>query len=64
MKNYKVTITEKLQKEVEVEADSRFEAERLVEKRWNDSEFILDAAHFKGVVFRAESRQRERGHER
>ena len=43
MKTYEVTITETLQKTVEVEAKNREEAERLVEKRWNDSEYILDA---------------------
>lgn len=64
MKTYKVTITETLQMEVEVEAPSRYEAERLVEKQWNDSEHILDADHFKGVTFTATPPQRERGMER
>ena len=64
MKTYKVTITETLQMEIEVEAPSRQEAERLVEKRWNDSDYILDADHFKGVTFKAEQPQKERGMER
>lgn len=51
MKTYEVTITETLQKTVEVEANSREEAERLVEQRWNDSEYILDADSFVGVDF-------------
>ena len=38
MKTYVVTITETMQKTVEVEANSRVEAERMVEQRWNDSE--------------------------
>ena len=64
MKTYKVTITEKLEMTVEVEASSRYEAERLVEKQWKDTEHILDADHFKGVTFKAEPPQRERGMER
>ena len=64
MKTYKVTITETLQMTVEVEASSRYEAERFVEKQWNDSEHILDADHFTGVKFTAEPPQRERGMER
>jgi len=55
MKTYKVTITEKLQKTVEVEAPCRFEAEKLVEKNWKNSEYILDSEHFKNVTFRAET---------
>lgn len=35
MKPYKVTITEKLQMTVEVEAENRMEAERLVHDKWN-----------------------------
>lgn len=46
MKTYEVTITETLQKTVAVEANSREEAERQVEQRWNDSEYILDADSF------------------
>lgn len=46
MKTYEVTITETLQKTVEMEANSREEAERLVEKNWNNSEYILDADSF------------------
>lgn len=64
MKTYKVTITETLQMEVEVEADSQFEAEQLVEDKWNDTEYILDADHFKGVDFHAEQKNRSRDYER
>jgi hypothetical protein len=51
IKTYKVTITEVLQMSVEVEAPSRREAERHVEKQWIDGDYILDADHFKGVTF-------------
>ena len=64
MKKYKVTITETLQKEVEVEAPNCVEAERLVNKQWIDGNYILDADHFKDVDFKATLIQRERGYER
>lgn len=64
MKTYEVTITETLQKTVEVEANSRQEAERLVEKNWNDSEYILDADSFVGVDFSARMNERSRDYER
>jgi hypothetical protein len=64
MKTYKVIITEKLQMEVEVEARCRFEAERIVKKDWDNSEFILDSDHFKGVTFRAEIPNRNRDNAR
>lgn len=43
MKPYKVMITEKLQMTVEVEAENRMEAERLVHDKWNNGDFIFDA---------------------
>ncbi len=64
MKKYKVTITEKLKMEVEVEAPNRIEAERLVNKQWIDGDYILDADRFTGVDFKAVPVQRERGYER
>ncbi|MDD4494562.1 MAG: DpnD/PcfM family protein [Eubacteriales bacterium] len=64
MKKYKVTITETLQMEVEVEAPNRIEAERLVNKHWIDGDHILDADHFIGVDFKAVPVQRERAYER
>ena len=51
MKTYKVTITETLQLTAEVEAPTRSEARDIVERRYRDSEYILDADHFKGVTF-------------
>jgi hypothetical protein len=53
MKTYSVTITETLQKTVEVEASSPEQAEEIVRDKWSDSEYILDADHFKGVEFEA-----------
>ena len=64
MKTYEVTITETLQKTVEVEADSRLEAEALVESRWNNSEYTLDSDSLVGVDFSARSNERSRDFER
>ena len=64
MKNYKVTITETLQKEVVIKANSLAEAEELAEEKWNNSEFILDANHFVGAAFHAEQPQKQRGFDR
>jgi hypothetical protein len=61
MKPYKVMITEKLQMTVEVEAENRMEAERLVHDKWNNGDFIFDAECFKGVDFKAVMPERERG---
>ena len=62
MKTYMVTITETMQKTVEVEANSREEAERMVEQRWYDSEYA--PGHLVGVVFSARATERSRDHER
>ncbi len=60
MKSYEVTITEKLEMTVSIEASSRAEAEALVERNWKDSQYILDADHFKGATFKARLPERER----
>lgn len=61
MKEYQVEIKETLAKIVTVEAQSAAQAQDVVERRWKDSEFILDADNFKGVTFRTmPDRDRER----
>ena len=62
MKTYRVTISEKLQMNVEVEAKNRYEAERLVSNHWRNGDYILDADSFVDVSFRAA--EPERGYER
>lgn len=64
MKKYKVTITETLQMEVEVDAPNRSEAERLVNRKWIEGDYILSADNFTDVDFKAVSFQRERDYER
>lgn len=51
MREYDVTIIETLKKTVTVEAESQWEAEQLVNDRWHNSEYILDADDFQEVQF-------------
>lgn len=51
MKEYDVTITETLEKNVKVEAESREDAEEAVKKAYYNSEYVLDAENFTGVQF-------------
>lgn len=53
-KEYSVTITETLEKTVVVEAESREEAERIVEENWKNGEYVLDSENFVGVHIEAE----------
>jgi len=53
MKTYDVTITETLQMNVPIEAESLAEAEQMAEENWNRSQYILDADHFAGADFKA-----------
>ncbi len=54
LKEYKVTITETLKKDVYVEAETRHEAEQKVFDAWRNSEHILDADNFIDADFDAE----------
>lgn len=51
---YPVEVTELSQRIVEVEADSRAEAERIAEEMWNQEEIVLDSGDFKRAFFNAE----------
>lgn len=64
MKTYKVTITETLKMEVEIQADSIADAEEMISEKWNDGEYVLDADHFVGADFQAEPVQKQRSYER
>ena len=50
-KQYKVLITETLQKTVLVEAASEQEAHKRASDAWKNAEYILDAETFQGVEF-------------
>jgi hypothetical protein len=50
-KQYKVLITETLQKTVLVEAASEQEAHKRASDAWKNAEYILDAESFQGVEF-------------
>ena len=46
---------------VTVEAASREEDRRMVEERWKNGEYILDADSFRDVEFYPRGRSRDRG---
>ena len=50
-KEYKVLITETLQKTVIVEAETESEAHTRVSDAWKNAEYILDSDNFQGVEF-------------
>ena len=56
-----IAIRETLEMTVTVEAENREEARRMVEERWKNGEYILDADSFKDVVFYPRGRSRDRG---
>ena len=56
MKEYKVLITETLQKAVIVGAESEQEAHRRVSDAWKNAEYTLGADDFQGVEFHIESK--------
>ncbi len=61
MKTYEVTITETLQKTVIVEAVSREQAQEIIEQKWKDCDYVLDADDFVDVDFTA-VKVKERNH--
>ena len=52
MKTYHITITETLEMTVPIQAENPAKAEKIAEKNWQDSQYILDAEHFAGVSFK------------
>lgn len=44
MRNYKIEITDTLQKQIEVEASSKEEAERIVKERYRNEEIVLSSS--------------------
>jgi len=64
VKTYEVTITETLQKTVEIEASCHAEAENLVRTEWENGVHVLDADAFTGVDIKSVLKPRSRDHER
>ena len=61
MREYKVQIKETLALTVTVEAESAMQAREIVQRNYKNSDYILDADHFKGVTFTVTQRsERER----
>ena len=50
-KEYKVLITETLQKTVIVEAETETEAHKRASDVWKNAEYLLDEKNFQGVEF-------------
>ena len=50
-KEYKVLITETLQKTVIVEAETETEANKRASDAWKNAEYLLDEKNFQGVEF-------------
>ena len=50
-KEYKVLITETLQKTVIVEAETETEARKRASDAWKNAEYLLDEKNFQGVEF-------------
>lgn len=51
MKEYKVRITETLQMDVYIEAETEEQAIEQAKKNYKNQDYILDAQHFKCVDF-------------
>ena len=51
MKEYTIQIKETLAMTVIVEAKNADHAREIAERNWKNSDYILDADHFKGVAF-------------
>ena len=61
MREYDVRIRETLEMTVTVEAENASKAQEIVERNYKNSEYVLDADHYKGVVFTVPARSnRER----
>lgn len=60
MNEYDIAIRETMEMTVTVEAASREEDRRMVEERWKNGEYILDAESFKDVEFYPRGRSRDR----
>ena len=60
MNEYDIAIRETMEMTVTVEAASREEDRRMVEERWKNGEYILDAESFKDVEFYPRGRIRDR----
>lgn len=54
MKMFNVTITERLERVVMVEAEDLAEAEEIVNEAWNKEEYVLEADDFVEANFQAE----------
>ena len=54
MKEFEVTISERLERVVTVQAETRADAEEMVSDAWNKEEYVLTADDFQGAEFTAD----------
>lgn len=64
MRKYDVTIREILERKLEIEAESREQAEQIACSKWMRGEPVLDAGDFKSVEYHAEEKVRKVERER
>ena len=62
VREFEVTITETFQMKVTVEAKDQAEAEQIVNDKWNECEYLIDAEYFTGAAFNAVPVKAERSH--
>lgn len=60
MKSFDIEITETLQRTVSVAADSREEAEQMVDDGWHNGDYVLDSEDFIDVDFKTVEEEEER----
>ena len=54
MQNYKVTVTERFEKTISIEAESIEHAIQITSNLWNNDDPLLDSPPFKGVSYNCE----------
>lgn len=52
MQKFKVQVTEKLRRIIEIKAETQREAVDIAKKRYNDADFILDWKDHAGTTFK------------
>ncbi len=59
MKSFEIQVTEKLERLVEVEAESFDEAVLIVEEKYRNEEIVLDSSDFQYVTFETKDTENE-----
>lgn len=62
MKKFNIEITETVQRQIEVEADSYDEALKIVKQKYRNSEIVLDSTDFIDTEFRLITKSKHKDH--